>query len=476
MKGMMPGLLGWLEAGCGKPLIGLATGLAELDERTCGLRGVVVLGAMPNSGKSALAVTIAVGVARHVANNGAAVVFVSLDMGAVEIGVRILSHTSGVDWVTLRRGSPKCRDRPHGPVYDTVDAPKVEAAKTELNGALGDRLTVLGAKDLPGVIDAPRLVALLEEAKAAAGVSRGLLILDYLGLIPVPAAVQKAGDLECDKFRIAMMQQVVERTRSPSNPAGDTVFVVAEVRKPPDAKTHWGGQLADLMGSARTAYSADAVLQFRRPTTAEVRRTYGLGAASKDAVDKYLASLDAQGVAPMIVSLAKVRDGGTRGAMAMEFLYRISTWRQTPVCLVPAATGGMFAGADDDDEDGLDGPGGPPGPPHGSNGQNAHLVARARLLEALAAAPDGETVAQLAQAAKLAAGPARQILEGLVAEGRAVAVPVTKPHGKGGKGAKTHPGFRLAGVDGQPEGASPATSAAPMITPTESGTPATCQG
>jgi hypothetical protein len=114
----------------------------------------------------------------------------------------------------------------------------------------------------------------------------------------------------------------------------------------------------------------------------------------------------------------------------------------------------------------------------GQEGQTA----RERILAALAAVPGGETVAKLAQAAKLAAGQAREILEALVTEGRAVAVTVTKPHGKGGKGAMTHPGYRLAGVNGEPAGTSPTitpTTAAitpTTITPTKPGTPATCQG
>jgi hypothetical protein len=314
------------------------------------------------------------------------------------------------------------------------------------------------------------------------------------------------------------MQDVVARTRSPANPEGDAVLAISEVRKPPDAKQGWGSLLADLMGAARIAYAADAVLLYSRMTPAEVKRTYGLGGATKGAVAQRLAQLDADGVAPMIVSLAKGRDGMRRGEWPMEFRYRRSTWRRPEgTGSVPLATGAMYAGADDDDddddedEDDLDGPPGWQPAQNGGASPNGHLVdpdgdagpgvARGRILAALAAVPDGETAAKLAKAAKLAAGPARGILEGLVAEGLAVAVPVTKPHGNGGKGAKTHPGYKLAGVNGQPAGVSPTitpttatitpttitptaaaitpttiTPTTATITPTEPGTPATCQG
>jgi hypothetical protein len=456
----------------------------DLDDRTAGLRGLTVLGAMPNSGKTSLAVQVAAGVARRHAANDAAVVFVSLDMDAIEIQARVLSHLAALDWAILRRGSPECRGRATGPYLNPTHDAKLEAAKAELAGEVGRRIRVCDRQDLPGDLDAARLVALLAEAKAAAGATRGLLVLDYLQLIEPPAAVRKLGDLAADKHRIRIMQDVVARTRSPANTGGDAVLAISEVRKPPDAKQGWGAQLVDLMGAARTAYAADAVLLYRRMTPAEVVQAYGLGKADKDRVAQHLAQLDEAGVAPMVVSLAKGRDGMHRGDWAMEFLFRRSTWRRPKVTgLVPPATGGMHAGADDDDEDedDLDGPpggqpaqpldqdgdAGPDGPDAGPDGPQA---ARGRVLAALAAVPDGET------AAKLARGPAREVLEGLVAEGLAVAVPVTKPHGKGGKGSKAHAGYRLAGVDGQPGAASPATSAAPMMTPTGPGTPATCQG
>jgi hypothetical protein len=526
----LEGLFAWLEASQGKTLLGLATGLDDLDQHMLGLRGLVVLGAMPGSGKTSLAVQIAAGVARRYLGNDAAVLIISLEMDPVAIKARILSHLAELDWAVLRQGSPECRDRPAGPYLNPTHDAKLEAARAELAGEVGRRIRVLGRQDLPGDLNAPRLAALLAKAKAAAGASRALLILDYLQLIEPPAAVQKQGDLAGDKYRIAIMQDIVARTRSPANPEGDAVLAISEVRKPPDAKQGWGAQLADLMGAARTAYVADAVLLYRRMTTAEVKRTYGLGAATKDAVAQHLAQLNEAGVAPMIVSLAKGRDGMTRAEWPMEFLYRRSTWRRPPLILAPVATGGMLAGADDDDDDDGDGdntntgPGWPPvqpptpPSPHGSaasqNGpsslgqQNGPLVpqngglgamtvpqaahespngqegqaARARILAALAAAPDGETATALAQAAKLAIGPARAILEGLVAEGRAVAVPVTKPHGKGGKGAKAHAGYRLAGVNDEPAGASPAITqtAVPAIsqtiTQTKPATPAADPG
>jgi replicative DNA helicase len=83
-------LVARLEGARGKAWLGLQTGMVELDERTDGLCGLIVVVAAPGVGKTATAVSIAVGVARH-ASNDAAVVIVSLDMDAIEIQTRIES-------------------------------------------------------------------------------------------------------------------------------------------------------------------------------------------------------------------------------------------------------------------------------------------------------------------------------------------------------------------------------------------------
>jgi hypothetical protein len=452
----LPGLTAWLGATCVQGLIGLATGVPGLDEHTNGLRGLVIVGGSPGSGKSSLSIQAGVGTARrHLANN-TAVLFISLDMDAIEIQARIMSNLSGLDWSVLRRGSPGCRDRPGGPHFNLEDAAKFEAAKTELAGETGRRIRVLGRKDLPGVLDAGRLAHLLAETKAAAGASKGLMIVDYIQLLEPPAVVAKQGDLSCDRWRVQLLRDVVAR----SSPEGaDTVVAVSECRKPPDSKTSWGGMLADVMGSARTTYAADSVLLLRKPTPGEVRKSYGL-AAGKAAVDARLVTLDEAGVSPVVLALVKARDGARRGEWMMEHLYKCSSWRQPP--LVLPATGGMLGAADNDDDDDDD------DDADLNDYLGAQLVARQRLLAALGAAPDGETATVLAQAAKLPIGPARAILVELVAEGRAVAVQVIKPHGKGGKGAKTHPGYRLAGVNGQPADGKTAITqtAVPAITQT----------
>ena len=69
----------------GKKLIGLKTGLKELDDRTLGLRGVTIFAAKPGAGKTTYTLQIAVGVCEQVADNDALVVFLSLDMSRFDM-------------------------------------------------------------------------------------------------------------------------------------------------------------------------------------------------------------------------------------------------------------------------------------------------------------------------------------------------------------------------------------------------------
>lgn len=78
------------------------TGVADLDRITGGIRGgkLVVLGARPGVGKSALALSIA----DHVAGHTGGVLIVSLEMDEAEVMSRIVAMHSGVDVQAMESG------------------------------------------------------------------------------------------------------------------------------------------------------------------------------------------------------------------------------------------------------------------------------------------------------------------------------------------------------------------------------------
>jgi replicative DNA helicase len=86
----------------GGGMIGLSTGLADLDDLLGGMApgNLLVLGARPAMGKSALACAIG----HHVARTQSAVGMFSLEMRAEEIGQRIAADAADIPYVDIRNG------------------------------------------------------------------------------------------------------------------------------------------------------------------------------------------------------------------------------------------------------------------------------------------------------------------------------------------------------------------------------------
>jgi hypothetical protein len=77
-------------------------------------------------------------------------------------------------------------------------------------------------------------------------------------------------DLEADKHRVRVAQDVVAATRTADNPVGDAVLVIGEARKPPDARRAWGESLTDLMNARTTADVLAPPVPLRRPVRPRV--------------------------------------------------------------------------------------------------------------------------------------------------------------------------------------------------------------
>lgn len=92
----------------GKGTHGVLSGLADLDNQTRGFHpaNLIVIGARPGNGKSALALTIA----KNVAKRGQTVGVFSLEMTAEELGIRALASESRVDSHRMQSGNIGERD------------------------------------------------------------------------------------------------------------------------------------------------------------------------------------------------------------------------------------------------------------------------------------------------------------------------------------------------------------------------------
>lgn len=87
----------------GDTLSGQSTGLRKLDELTLGLQKgeLFIIAGRPGEGKTALAI----GIARHVAQEGTPVFFFSAEMPSETLMIRMFSGATGIDSHQLRRGS-----------------------------------------------------------------------------------------------------------------------------------------------------------------------------------------------------------------------------------------------------------------------------------------------------------------------------------------------------------------------------------
>ncbi|MEO6024375.1 MAG: replicative DNA helicase, partial [Burkholderiales bacterium] len=142
---------------------GVATGFADLDERTSGLQpgDLVIVAGRPSMGKTAFALNIA----EHVALDGKAPVAIfSMEMAGTQLAMRLLGSVGRLDQHKLRTGK-----------LDDNDWPRLTNALGRLN-------------DAPVFIDESAALTALELRARARRLHRqhkglGLIIVDYLQLM-----------------------------------------------------------------------------------------------------------------------------------------------------------------------------------------------------------------------------------------------------------------------------------------------------
>lgn len=145
----------------GEPEKGLETGLLDLDRLTGGMRpgDLVILGARPSVGKSALAL----GVGLHLIRNKTPIHLESLEMSRRQVANRLISQVSGVS-------SSKLRDA------DVDDDDWGEIAKA---------ISLLESSPMSACYQRGRRLSQIRttamRARETAGIA--LLVIDYLGLI-----------------------------------------------------------------------------------------------------------------------------------------------------------------------------------------------------------------------------------------------------------------------------------------------------
>jgi replicative DNA helicase len=266
---------------------GISTGYYELDDMIGGFQPqqLIVLAARPSMGKTALALNIC----DHVAVvDKKSVLFVSLEMGRLELVERLLCARSRVDGHKLRTGRE----------FDSSDMKLLGNAYNELRSA-------------PMFIDDSPSRTMLQITANARRVSLrhglGLIMIDYIQLV------------ESDESNDSRQEQIAKISRRLKTLARELkvpVIALSQLNRAVENRESKKPRLADLRESGAIEQDADLVLLLHRP--------------------EYYDPNDQPGIA--VVDVAKNRNGRT-GETRLTFLNKLTKFENLAAAVDPIEPG-----------------------------------------------------------------------------------------------------------------------------------------
>ncbi len=272
------------------PITGVGTGFFELDDITAGFQGnqLVILAARPSMGKTAIALNIC----EHVAiERKTGVLFVSLEMGQLELAERLLCSRSKVDGHKLRTG--------HGLGHREM---------TMLGKAYSDlREAPLFIDDTPAR-NMLQITANARRLKLRHDI--GMIVIDYIQLV------------DAEDGRESRQEQIAKISRRLKTLARELrvpVIALSQLNRAVENREDRRPRMADLRESGAIEQDADLVLLLHRP--------------------EYYDPTDSPGIAELIV--AKNRSGAT-GTVKLSFLRNLTRFENLSNIADPTAGGSPF--------------------------------------------------------------------------------------------------------------------------------------
>lgn len=328
---------GFLSKYRGQKYLGLRVKtIEEFNENFLGLRGLMLLAAAPNVGKTALTVQTAIEVL--LTEKEACLAYFSLEMSEEQIFRRMLLNLSGLNFKSFVFGSQKQQimDNEGNTAFFTLtEIQEIKTAENTLRN-LGERLQIIDQSTCP-YIDARTVVNYVETLKQRSKCSRAIVIIDYLQVWPVNINARLLEN-EADKWRIGEMKKIRDALND------DPVIVISEARKPSGKDETWGGDLSDVMGSARGTYTPDVVMllsQIKPKPLSLLWKKNNLPTVKAEEDNECIESnneekdglniknfLAKHGIAICKIEVPKARDGMQKFSTLLEFHFNRNTFNK----------------------------------------------------------------------------------------------------------------------------------------------------
>ena len=273
----------------GHAVTGVASGLVDLDDITGGFqRGqLVVLAARPSMGKTALALNIC----DHASMAAeTAVLFVSLEMGGLEIAERLLCARSRIDGYKLRTGKG----------LGSREMTQLAKAFSELGKGAPIFIDDTPARNMLQITAAARRLKLRKDL--------GLVVVDYIQLV------------DSEESRDSRQEQIAKISRRLKTLARELdvpVIALSQLNRAVENREDRRPRMADLRESGAIEQDADIVLLLHRPD--------------------YYDPNDQPGIAELIV--AKNRNGRTE-TVKLTFAKSLTRFENLAVVAEPLDEGG----------------------------------------------------------------------------------------------------------------------------------------
>lgn len=225
----------------GTGLIGIATGLSDLDRKTGGMGegDMIVIAGRPSMGKTALALNIAWNVARN-EEEPRGVAYISPEMTDTQLGIRVLADEAErigkrFEYAEFKKGN--FGDATRATIREVANIVRSRPFMIEEAGDI----------TIPAIRGVVKKAARQFERD---GAPLGLIVIDHMGLVSVPGA---KGEFERVSYISGQMKQLAKSFGVP-------VLALSQLSRQVEARDDKRPQLSDLRQSGNIEQDADIVL------------------------------------------------------------------------------------------------------------------------------------------------------------------------------------------------------------------------